>query len=58
MGKLRVMNTRFGSGFVLGGPHRDILQAGVRYTEEARRLCSARYIMLHAGGELNYAEFE
>ena len=45
------MNTRFGSGFVLGGSHRDIPQAGVRYTEEAKRLCSARFTKKISGGK-------
>ena len=51
VGNLRVMNTRFGSGFVLGGSHRDIPQAGVRYTEEAKRLCSARFTKKISGGK-------
>jgi hypothetical protein len=43
---LRVMNTRFGSGYVLGGSHRDIPQAEVQYTEEAKLVCSARFTRL------------
>ena len=51
VGNLRVMNTRFGSGFVLGGSHKDIPQTGVRYTEEAKKLCSARFTKKIVGGK-------
>ena len=40
---LRVMNTRFGSVFVPSGSHKEIPQAGVQYTQEAKQLCSARF---------------
>ena len=43
IGKLRVMNTRFGSVFVPSGSHKEIPQAGVQYTQEANQLCSARF---------------
>ena len=41
VGNLRVMNSKFGTGFVLGGSHKDIPQAGIQYTREAKQLCSA-----------------
>ena len=43
VGNLRVMNTRFGSVFVPGASHKNIPQAGVQYTQEAKQLCSARF---------------
>ena len=42
---------RFGSGFLLGGSHRNILPAGVRYTEEAKKLCSTRFTKKIIGGK-------
>ena len=48
---LRVMNTRFGSGFVLGGSHKDIPQAGIQYTQEAKQVCTARFTRKLVGGK-------
>ena len=45
------MNTRFGSGFVLGGTHKDIPQAGIQYTQEAKQLCAARFSKKMVGGK-------
>ena len=39
------------SGFVLGGSHKDIPQAGVQYTQEAKQLCSARFSRKLVGGK-------
>ena len=43
-GNLRVMDTMFGSGVVLGGSHPSLAAEGVQYTEEARMFCCARKI--------------
>ena len=40
-GGLRVMDTKFSSGFVLGGHHASFRHGGVKMTDEAKRVCYA-----------------
>ena len=54
-GNLRVMNTKFGSGVVLGGSHPSFTAEGVHYTEEARKICYARRVR---GRQMNFLRKE
>ena len=54
-GNLRVMDTIFGSGVVLGGSHPSLAAEGVQYTEEARTFCCARKIR---GSQMNFLRKE
>ena len=51
MDNLRVMDSKFGSGFVLGGRHPNLKPRGISYTEEALKLCHAKFVKNFVGGQ-------
>ena len=52
VGGLRVMNTMFGSGFVLGGWHDDIKGITPQLTEEAKQITSMRFAKTYINGKV------